>query len=198
MSSSISQSPSRVDTISPKIPAEIFPTRFRATCHGISAACGKLGAIVILILTEKTILNANPRALDKLLGAFSVPLAVGAFFAWIWIPELQTPPTGNARALRLPRLPNKSLELLAKGWKFANGTDQTRDPRTRLPKGENQRLGFSNKLLDTWVYLRYKGKRRVLSTAGLPGERTGTTGEPIRVGNDARGSNSQDGIEMYS
>ncbi|GLI80015.1 hypothetical protein PoHVEF18_008363 [Penicillium ochrochloron] len=180
------------------IPAEIFPTRFRATCHGISAACGKLGAIVILILTEKTILNANPRALDKLLGAFSVPLAAGAFFAWIWIPDLQTPPTGDARALRLPRLPNKSLEMLARGWTFANGTDQTQDPRTRLPKGENQRLGFSNKLLDAWVFLRYRGKRRVLGTTGTSGRRAGATDGPIRVESNNLASNPQEDLEMYS
>ncbi|KAJ5389385.1 major facilitator superfamily domain-containing protein [Penicillium cataractarum] len=177
---------------------EIFPTRFRATCHGISAACGKLGAIVILILTEKTVLNANPRALDKLLGAFSVPLAAGAFFAWIWIPELQTLPTGDARALRLPRLPNKSLEWLAKGWKFANGTDQTQDPRTRLPRGENQRLGFFNKLQDAWIFLRYRGRRRVLGTTGASAGREGTTDDPIRMGNIAAASPTQDSLEMYS
>jgi PHS family inorganic phosphate transporter-like MFS transporter len=28
------------------IPGEAFPTRYRSTGHGISAACGKLGAIV--------------------------------------------------------------------------------------------------------------------------------------------------------
>ncbi|GAB1201299.1 hypothetical protein APSETT444_010689 [Aspergillus pseudonomiae] len=28
------------------VPAELFPTRFRATCHGISAASGKLGSIL--------------------------------------------------------------------------------------------------------------------------------------------------------
>lgn len=28
------------------IPAECFPTRYRSTSHGISAASGKLGAIV--------------------------------------------------------------------------------------------------------------------------------------------------------
>ncbi|PYH98178.1 inorganic phosphate transporter [Aspergillus ellipticus CBS 707.79] len=28
------------------IPAELFPTRFRATCHGITAASGKLGSII--------------------------------------------------------------------------------------------------------------------------------------------------------
>ena len=28
------------------IPGELFPTRYRSTCHGISAASGKLGAII--------------------------------------------------------------------------------------------------------------------------------------------------------
>ena len=27
-------------------PAEVFPTRFRASAHGMSAACGKAGAII--------------------------------------------------------------------------------------------------------------------------------------------------------
>ena len=27
-------------------PAEVFPTKFRATAHGMSAACGKAGAII--------------------------------------------------------------------------------------------------------------------------------------------------------
>ena len=28
------------------VPAELFPARFRSTCHGISAASGKAGAII--------------------------------------------------------------------------------------------------------------------------------------------------------
>lgn len=28
------------------VPGEVFPTRYRSTAHGISAACGKLGAII--------------------------------------------------------------------------------------------------------------------------------------------------------
>jgi PHS family inorganic phosphate transporter-like MFS transporter len=32
------------------IPGEIFPTRYRSTAHGITAACGKLGAIVSQII----------------------------------------------------------------------------------------------------------------------------------------------------
>ena len=35
------------------IPGEIFPTRYRSTAHGITAACGKLGAIVSQIIFFK-------------------------------------------------------------------------------------------------------------------------------------------------
>ncbi|KAL4802392.1 major facilitator superfamily domain-containing protein [Aspergillus unguis] len=30
-------------------PAELFPTRFRCTCHGLAAACGKLGSVIAQI-----------------------------------------------------------------------------------------------------------------------------------------------------
>jgi PHS family inorganic phosphate transporter-like MFS transporter len=33
------------------IPAEVFPTKYRATCHGLSAACGKIGAIIGLLIS---------------------------------------------------------------------------------------------------------------------------------------------------
>jgi MFS transporter, PHS family, inorganic phosphate transporter len=33
-----------------QIPAEVFPTRFRCTCHGISAAAGKLGSILAQLI----------------------------------------------------------------------------------------------------------------------------------------------------
>lgn len=144
-------------------------------------------------------LNTNPRALDKLLGAFSVPLAAGAFFAWIWIPEIQTEPTGAAKALRVPRLPNKSLELLAKGWKYATSSDMSQDPRTRLPRGENQRLGFSNKVHDTWILLRYRGRRRVLGEPGSSAGGSGATDDTVRVGDDVSASHHpHNHIDMYS
>ena len=31
------------------VPGEVFPTRYRSTSHGISAASGKLGAIIALV-----------------------------------------------------------------------------------------------------------------------------------------------------
>lgn len=145
-----------------KIPAEIFPTRFRATCHGISAACGKIGAIIILLITEKALRSGDAKALGQLLAAFSVPLALGALFAWVWIPELQLAPTDLARALHLPRLPNKSLERLAKGWKYANGTEPGHDSQTGWPRGENQRLGFRKKLSDLWGRITKGGQRKEL------------------------------------
>ncbi|KAI0510047.1 hypothetical protein KFK09_010647 [Dendrobium nobile] len=46
------------------VPAEIFPARLRSTCHGISAAAGKLGAIIgsfgFLYLAQ----NPNPKLAD--------------------------------------------------------------------------------------------------------------------------------------
>jgi PHS family inorganic phosphate transporter-like MFS transporter len=48
------------------VPAEIFPARLRSTCHGISAASGKLGAIVgsfgFLYLAQ----NQDPKLVDHL------------------------------------------------------------------------------------------------------------------------------------
>lgn len=35
------------------IPGEIFPTRYRSTSHGISAASGKLGSIIAQIIVSK-------------------------------------------------------------------------------------------------------------------------------------------------
>ena len=32
------------------VPGEVFPTRYRTTAYGITAACGKLGAVIAQIL----------------------------------------------------------------------------------------------------------------------------------------------------
>lgn len=36
-----------------QIPAEAFPTRYRCTCYGISAACGKLGSVLGQVVVIK-------------------------------------------------------------------------------------------------------------------------------------------------
>lgn len=46
------------------VPAEIFPARFRSTCHGISAAAGKAGAIVGAFGFLYAAQNQNPAKTD--------------------------------------------------------------------------------------------------------------------------------------
>ncbi|KAJ2308127.1 hypothetical protein IWW55_000610 [Coemansia sp. RSA 2706] len=69
------------------IPGEVFPTRFRATAHGISAAAGKLGAIVaqggLLQLTD---IGGKHAWIDHLLQVFALFMFVG-FVVTFWIPE---------------------------------------------------------------------------------------------------------------
>ncbi|KAJ2156454.1 hypothetical protein GGF46_005175 [Coemansia sp. RSA 552] len=69
------------------IPGEVFPTRFRSTAHGVSAAAGKLGAIVaqggFMQLKDRGGKNAF---IDHLLGIFALFMLIG-FFVTFWIPE---------------------------------------------------------------------------------------------------------------
>ncbi|KAJ3075234.1 hypothetical protein HDU98_008850 [Podochytrium sp. JEL0797] len=64
------------------IPGEVFPTRFKATCHGISAACGKAGAILgIQAVGPYFTSNTVP-----VLATFSAIMFSGAF-ATLLLPE---------------------------------------------------------------------------------------------------------------
>jgi PHS family inorganic phosphate transporter-like MFS transporter len=64
------------------MPAKIFPTRYRATCFGISAATGKLGSVAVqLILTSTKTTNSSIKSLPWSLIAFSFAMALGAVFA---------------------------------------------------------------------------------------------------------------------
>ncbi|KAJ2342321.1 hypothetical protein GGF43_005962 [Coemansia sp. RSA 2618] len=69
------------------IPGEVFPTRFRSTAHGISAAMGKLGAIVaqggFMQLKDR---GGKNQFIDHLLEIFALFMLIG-FFVTFWIPE---------------------------------------------------------------------------------------------------------------
>lgn len=77
------------------LPAELFPTRYRATCHGISAASGKFGSIVAFIFLRyatfgKITPSSQPSAwLGYIFLIFAVPMFLGAGVCWLWLPELQ-------------------------------------------------------------------------------------------------------------
>ncbi|KAG0053873.1 Inorganic phosphate transporter pho84 [Gryganskiella cystojenkinii] len=72
------------------VPGEVFPTRVRATAHGISAASGKLGAILATFLFNKVVeIGGKPGEhafLPQLLGIFAGIMALGFLFTFL-IPE---------------------------------------------------------------------------------------------------------------
>ncbi|KAL7930874.1 major facilitator superfamily domain-containing protein [Trichoderma chlorosporum] len=72
------------------IPAEIFPTCYRSTCHGISAAAGKFGSIVSLLIVygiNQSYKSASRQGLIFLL--FGSVAAFGAVFSWAYLPDPQ-------------------------------------------------------------------------------------------------------------
>ena len=81
------------------LPAELFPTKYRASCHGISAAMGKFGALLASIFlgyvtfgegqTQITPTSAYSAWLSYVFIIFAVPMFLGAFLSWLWVPELQ-------------------------------------------------------------------------------------------------------------
>ncbi|KAJ2851794.1 hypothetical protein IWW36_000755 [Coemansia brasiliensis] len=69
------------------IPGEVFPTRFRSTAHGISAASGKLGAIVAQGgFMQLTNIGGKNAWINHLLQVFALFMFVG-FAVTFWIPE---------------------------------------------------------------------------------------------------------------
>uniref|UniRef100_A0A1D1Y7J2 H(+)/Pi cotransporter n=1 Tax=Anthurium amnicola TaxID=1678845 RepID=A0A1D1Y7J2_9ARAE len=69
------------------VPGEVFPTRYRSTGHGISAASGKLGAIVAQVGFSKLKDIGGPNAfVGQLLLIFSAWMFIGGVFS-ILIPE---------------------------------------------------------------------------------------------------------------
>jgi PHS family inorganic phosphate transporter-like MFS transporter len=74
------------------IPGEVFPTRFRATAHGISAASGKAGAILAsftfnIIVEIGDTASGQHAFLPQTLGIFAGIMALGLIITIICIPE---------------------------------------------------------------------------------------------------------------
>lgn len=87
------------------LPAELFPTRFRANCHGMSASFGKFGSVLASVFlgcitfgdgtNRVTASNAPLKWMSHVLIIFSAPIFLGAFITWLRIPELQEPSGKN-------------------------------------------------------------------------------------------------------
>ncbi len=69
------------------IPGEVFPTRYRSTAHGISAAMGKLGAIISQVgLFQIKDIGGKNAQIPLLLIIFSVFMLIGLLFTFL-LPE---------------------------------------------------------------------------------------------------------------
>ena len=98
--------------------AELFPTKYRASCHGISAAIGKFGSLLGLIFlicvtfgqgqTKYTPSSASSTWLSYVFMVCAVPVFLGAVVSWLGILEFQDS-SGKS----------KTLEQLAEGRRSA-------------------------------------------------------------------------------
>lgn len=70
------------------VPAELFPARFRSTCHGISAAAGKSGAIIGAFVVQSYTEKADDKTKEnkKAIMALAVVNLLGFFFTFL-VPE---------------------------------------------------------------------------------------------------------------
>lgn len=85
------------------LPAELFPTRYRATCHGLSAGAGKLGSILVQIFSTYYRVGSNTpgRGETKRYGyvliVFSALMVLGAIVTHFTIPDVQEKRRGVKR-----------------------------------------------------------------------------------------------------
>jgi len=98
------------------IPGEAFPTRYRSTAHGISAASGKLGAIIAQVgFARLKDINGSNRFVGHILEIFAFFMMTGVF-STLLIPE--------TKQKSLEQLSQESQEGFVRG--VAN-TVETRD-----------------------------------------------------------------------
>lgn len=69
------------------IPAEVFPSRVRGFAHGVSAAVGKLGAILSALAFNYLARNDVGIGLPNVLWIFFACLVTGGVITWFTIPE---------------------------------------------------------------------------------------------------------------
>jgi PHS family inorganic phosphate transporter-like MFS transporter len=89
------------------IPGEVFPTRYRSTAHGISAASGKLGAIVAQVGFAKLVnIGGTNRFIQHILEIFAFFMLTG-IFSTLLLPE--------TKGRSLEDLSNENQEGFLKG-----------------------------------------------------------------------------------
>jgi MFS transporter, PHS family, inorganic phosphate transporter len=104
------------------LPAEIFPTCYRCTAHGISAAAGKLGSIVAVLLVY--LINnvyEDDRRQGLMFILFGSVAAFGAIFSYAYLRDVQRWVVEGGKK----RLEAKTLEELGEGRERARQLGET-------------------------------------------------------------------------
>lgn len=104
------------------IPAESFPTRYRATCHGISAGAGKLGSILIQVFSAYYKFGTGPGDDQTIrhgwmLIVFSACMVIGAAVTHFWIPPTQRGSDGRGKFWAGKPETLETLGFGRRGWK---------------------------------------------------------------------------------
>ncbi|KAF5465949.1 hypothetical protein F2P56_015912 [Juglans regia] len=107
------------------VPAEIFPARLRSTCHGISAACGKAGAIVGAFGFLYAAQSQDPKKVDA-----GYPTGIGVKNSLLVLGGINF--LGMLFTFLVPESKGKSLEELTGENEDENGdiSEQTAGART--------------------------------------------------------------------
>jgi len=101
------------------VPGEVFPTRYRSTGHGISAASGKLGAIVAQVGFSRLKDIGGPNHFVKhILEIFAFFMLTGVFSTML-IPE--------TKGRTLEDLSNEDQDMYITGVRQPRGLDATTD-----------------------------------------------------------------------
>ncbi|KAG6123770.1 hypothetical protein E4U13_000063 [Claviceps humidiphila] len=131
------------------IPAEIFPTCYRCTCHGISAAAGKLGSIlaVLVVYGINSAYESDSRQ-GLIFLLFGSVAAFGAVFSWLYLPDSQRVIEDEDSGKKF--LETKDLEELGEGRERARRNGEVVTVRAR------------------WQDVRRRLRRSPLSASGDP------------------------------
>lgn len=103
------------------VPAEIFPARLRSTCHGISAAAGKAGAIVGAFGFLYAAQNKNPNLTDE-----GYPPGIGVKNSLIMLGFVNL--AGIFFTFLVPESKGKSLEELTGECEDEQGSENMEQP----------------------------------------------------------------------
>ncbi|EAW10388.1 phosphate transporter [Aspergillus clavatus NRRL 1] len=120
------------------IPAEVFPTRYRATCHGISAAAGKLGSILVQVFSSYYKFGTGPGDEPTIrhgwiLIIFSVCMILGAAITHFWVPPVQRDATGRGQFWGGKPQSLETLALGRQGWRSRYAVQGTRERVNGFP-----------------------------------------------------------------